>query len=664
MSTTTRFLRKQLTVAAALLLASGGPLKAQVEDGPGVDAELGESHQLGERRPLEFTLISARHALGWTHHTRYGTPTADEKMLVLRFSVRNVGEEAVEFSYTSLDFVAVDGQSVGHARENPIAVYLDGTEDELDMTLRPTQYVVAYTAILLPADRSVSELIVEPREADAAALRYDLSGAIDPLPEVLRGDGQQAVKQPLEGRAGFFYPTGAFDVRVRDVETRTDPEIDGWTLDDDMKWAIVTLDVRSRFDETLPVTYREFRGSRLIDDFGDDYENIRSLHPRRDREFDGEVAPGEIETIRLLYEIFDDAEPEALSLSAETPSGDDGLVTRVAFSSEPFPEDAARAQLLGDGRASTFAAGVYDPLDRTVAVVVADMPELIVPAGETLIPDSPEEDESGAEGDGTGEDQGEAGDDMAKYVRDGSFRITAMRAEERQENVGDEPYYLLFKFSGILGRPETESTFAITGDRPFSYQGADWLGGGGPYTSLGNDHVFEFPALRPYEIYGIALVVMEDDASSAGEVERLGTAFAREARRRWLQTIDTPLDLDLSSADEDVQRAYVRAARRVSERFFGTTGSFGALSSEAFRYALDILGGIDDDDDYVDMLGAAWVNIPTLGREEFFSELVTREGAEYGFYSPREHIVRLEHFEGEMIYQLRLENRLSNQGRR
>lgn len=641
------------------MLCCASLVAAQVEQKPGIDAELGEGYQFGERQPLQFTLESAEYALGWTKHVRYGTPNAEQKMLILHFRVQNAGEENLDFSYRNLDFYAVDNLAETHERENPIAVYVRGTEDDLDQTLLPAQAVDAYTAIMVPAERSIPKLIVEHREDEALVLRYDLQGKIEPLPPTLRGEGQETVKTPLQGRLGFFYPTGAYDVRISDVETRTDPEIAGWTLKDEMKWVILTLDVRSRFEEDLPVTYQMFRSSMLIDDFGDEYENIRALHSRRDTEYRGEVAPGEIETFRLLYSIYDDAEPEALLLKARTPGGEEGLGTLVAFTNTPNPEDAAQGQLLGDSTASTFAAGIYDPLERTVPVAEVEVPELIVSPGEVLIPDEPEDEGAADEtsDDSTDEASG-VNDDMAQYVRDASFRVNSLEALEVQESSGDEPYFLQFTFSGVLGDSNAAWSLGVLEDKPLRTGGANWLDSRRTY-SLGDRHLYEWYDLKPYEIYGVVLLVMEDDSSEAGEIEDYAGRVFGYLKERWKQTIEMADAPDVSDDTTETQRRYAQACQRVVERFHGGPEGVQPIRTLAADIGEDEFSGdFEDDDDFMDALVMVWVNMPTDAAKGVLSGY-------QNFYRPGEHTQTINDYSPALgglteFYRFRFENRLGD----
>lgn len=216
---------------------------------PGQWAELGKLYYLGKDNRLAFALKSA----SFTCERLYfgpdiQAPTAQEKMLVLEFSLQNAGQDEWTVNWATAHFTAVD--SSDDNREGTDYVGQAKNREKLDMRLKPAQKVDCYTCIMLPNDCQVPKLIVSPQD-DGPVLRYDLRGRVKGL-EAPYADGKDKTGATALGEVpaekGKAYPGTLLDFGFDDVTFAsgtygdTEPE-EGYV------WAILSATVTNRAKE-------------------------------------------------------------------------------------------------------------------------------------------------------------------------------------------------------------------------------------------------------------------------------------------------------------------------------------------------------------------------------------------------------------------------------
>ena len=250
--------------------AAGPAVKPPTSTGaPGTVQLAGENGQFGtvysirKDTPLYFILKSAEFT---TAQVRVGeqifVPKAEEKLLVLHFSVQNPQKTEQYVRFDSLLFTAVDAmnvnreyvQSWGDAQSrNPVAI-----------SLKPAQKIDAYTVIAVPAKGTVPKLMVLPGyEGNGPILRYDLRGKIAglkaPIADPADPTGATAL-ETVSGTVGDAYPYASFDITVEGFSYSTTPLPED-DLEEGERYLFVTvlmnnkagIDTYTRWDTVDPV---------------------------------------------------------------------------------------------------------------------------------------------------------------------------------------------------------------------------------------------------------------------------------------------------------------------------------------------------------------------------------------------------------------------------
>jgi len=216
---------KVIITPAAPATAGGAGGTVQL---PGENGEFGAIYSLRKDNPLNFILKSAEYT---TEQVRIGSrsyvPNAEQKMLVLHFSVQNPLKTEYYVRFDSLLFTAVDAMNVNNE-------YVQDWGDEesrnpLELSLKPAQKVDAYTVIKVPAKGIVPKLMVLPGENNGPILRYDLhekvTGLTAPIADPADPTGATAL-ETVPGTLGALYPYANFDVKVEGFSYSDQPLAD------------------------------------------------------------------------------------------------------------------------------------------------------------------------------------------------------------------------------------------------------------------------------------------------------------------------------------------------------------------------------------------------------------------------------------------------------
>jgi len=250
--------------AAALMKLLGGSasfnvaankvtLSTRAGAGPAVElagnnGHPGSTYVVGKSSPVYFCLNSAEYT---TQPLIIGTtlyaPKADEKLLLLRFTLQNPQQADLFVRWDSLlRLTAVDAMNVNHAADQN---WGDAESHEpVEMSLKPAQKLDVYTAITVPAKGIVPKLMVQSVvEGDGPVLRYDLHGVVTPLPAPIAdpADPTGATARPtVPAQVGTAYPYGNFAVTVESITTTTDA-LDGDPPAEDGSYLAVTLRMKN-----------------------------------------------------------------------------------------------------------------------------------------------------------------------------------------------------------------------------------------------------------------------------------------------------------------------------------------------------------------------------------------------------------------------------------
>jgi hypothetical protein len=147
-------------------------------------------------------------------------PHADEKLLVVHYTIKNGATEERHFDNDNVKFFAVDSDNASHPYARRVG--LEGSRREVGTSLDPNGSLNLYTVIVLPAEGEAKKLVLEPSYSGEGKGRatMDLSGKVTPLPAPFAdpADATGATARPLvPAESGKFYPMGFFDLRLDSV---------------------------------------------------------------------------------------------------------------------------------------------------------------------------------------------------------------------------------------------------------------------------------------------------------------------------------------------------------------------------------------------------------------------------------------------------------------
>lgn len=189
---------------------------------PGENGQFGAVYKMGkEGQMYYFRLNSAEYTTSQvTIGDRLFWPKADEKLLLLRFSVQNPNKVDTFVRYDFMKMMVVDAMNVNHEGTNG---WGDAeNKQDVAITLKPSQRIDCYTFIRVPAKGIIPKLIVQK---DPSLLRYDLHDVVKTLeaPVVDPNDAAKATAlEEVPALTGVSYPCGAFNITVQKFETVKD----------------------------------------------------------------------------------------------------------------------------------------------------------------------------------------------------------------------------------------------------------------------------------------------------------------------------------------------------------------------------------------------------------------------------------------------------------
>jgi hypothetical protein len=290
---------------------------AQLAGGAG---ELGQAYTLGKVLPLNFMLRSAEFSVTRVTIGRdVYAPNANEKLLILHYTVQNPTKQDQNFSYASFRFTAVDSKDINHVFDGYIAK--DGTTESLDLNLKPAQKIDALAVWTFPAAGPVPKLIVQRGgETDTPVLRYDLRGKVKPLiaPFADPSDpsGSSALSE-IQAKPGGYYPLKIFDIKLEGISFAPGP-VDGRLPSEGKRYLLAGFSIKNGAAlsaEAAPYSYGSF-GFTLKDSDGEKTEfGGNLLKASRDEPADGSLKPGEEYRFRVYFELSLGVAGQTLSVS-------------------------------------------------------------------------------------------------------------------------------------------------------------------------------------------------------------------------------------------------------------------------------------------------------------------------------------------------------------
>jgi len=316
--------------------AATGPIVLGTTQLPGDFGKFGQTYTLGKREPLNFTLVSARYSVErFSLGNNTWVPKADQKLLILRYTVHNPNPRDTGYYWADLRFTAVDAQDTNH--DFIQAVARAGKYDApLSITLKPAQKIECEAAILVSADGPTPKLIVE-RERGAPVVRYDLRGKVAPVPAPFAdpavADGA-TTRAEVPVVAGTYVPLSSFDVKLESTGSLNEPVLRrelkpgyrNYTATFTIKnatqskksyyWSHFNAELRDADGEKVPFTQSLLKASRL-------------------EAASGELAPGEEARIRFFFPLPENVEAKTLYLKDQYDTGGKGRILAFDLSTAP-----------------------------------------------------------------------------------------------------------------------------------------------------------------------------------------------------------------------------------------------------------------------------------------------------------------------------------------
>ncbi|GGL88049.1 hypothetical protein GCM10010840_27610 [Deinococcus aerolatus] len=295
----------------------------------GGQGTLGKTVTLGKgRAAINFTLNSAEFTLARvTVGTNVYVPKADEKLLILRYTLQNPQKESKDVSWNTLKFTAVDAQDTNHEHDNYVG--RDGTSEQLDMTLKPAQKINVYAVMAVPAAGPIPKLIVSAGD-EFPVQRYDLRGKVKGLAAALADpkDPSFATAREVQTVANSTYaPLGKFDMKL-DAAALSPAAINGQTPPSGQRYLVATLGLRNGTAKTAEAaewTFNTFKFQlRNADGEVQVYDDYL-LKVARDETANGTLKPGEEARFRVYFLLPDNVAGSTLSVS-------EGESRTIAFS--------------------------------------------------------------------------------------------------------------------------------------------------------------------------------------------------------------------------------------------------------------------------------------------------------------------------------------------
>jgi hypothetical protein len=294
---------------------TSGPIVLGTTQLPGDFGLLGTTYTIGKSAPINFTLKSAEYSVTpFRIGNNTWVPKANEKLLVLHYTIHNPMPREQGYTWSDLRFTAVDAADTNHDFIQVVA--REGTYQPLAIRLKPAQKIDVWAAILVPAAGVTPKLIVE-RERNAPVIRYDLHGKVKPLAEPIADPADRegaTARKEVPAQAGVYCPLGVFGVRLDEV-AYTDQPLAHRSLGKDKRYVTTVFTIRNESQADTTYTWSDFL-PELKDADGERVRYPQALlKASRDETADGTLAPGEEARVRFFFPLPKEVDGKTLNLA-------------------------------------------------------------------------------------------------------------------------------------------------------------------------------------------------------------------------------------------------------------------------------------------------------------------------------------------------------------
>lgn len=317
-------------VLASLIGIMGLLTGAQAAQKAGTQAEIGKVYSVGATTPRLFVLKRVEFSVTRVSiaNTDY-YPKAQERLLVLHFTVQNPLKAEVGYNWGTLRFTAVDVTNLNRPYCSDVGA--EYTKERLDISLKPAQKVDAYTVIVVPATGVIPKLIVQPK--DGPVLRYDLRGKVKgltaPIADPKDTSGITA-RSEVPAQLATYYPMALLDLRV-DEAHYTDAAIRDETPADGTHFLVVTFTVKNQSASEKPIDATTFNITLTTADDAQVEWNEELLLPTADTQAAATVKHDAELQARIYFEVSKDTRAKSLALR----EGDDSRTYTFDLSKIP-----------------------------------------------------------------------------------------------------------------------------------------------------------------------------------------------------------------------------------------------------------------------------------------------------------------------------------------
>lgn len=286
---------------------------------PGDNGQIGQVYKLRNGNPVYFRLNSAEYTVSQVPFSKaLVIPEADEKLLVLHFSVQNPQNTEQLFRFDSLKFTAVDAMNVNHEAKS---IGDEQTHETLQIHLKPAQRIEAYTCIVVPAAGVIPKLMVmPPLTNDGPVLRYDLRDQVTPLPAPIADPADPTgatAKEIVPAEFNAAYSLRNFDIAVEKCETVT-TALDAAAPKNGDSYFVVTLSCKNKTALGNMLRFDSL-GRTLTDADGLQFKSNNALLAASSNvSFNQSVPAGATVRVRVYFTVPKDGKPKALGIREAT----------------------------------------------------------------------------------------------------------------------------------------------------------------------------------------------------------------------------------------------------------------------------------------------------------------------------------------------------------
>ncbi len=270
-------------------------------------------YTLGKDNPLNFTLRTVEYSVVRQTLRNTYIPKANEKLVILRFSVQNPQKREFNFTYSDIKMTLIDSKDRNYFVDSYAA--RDGETQELSVNLKPAQKVDVYMVQAVPADVSIPKMIVQSgRDSSASVLRYDLRQQIVGLKAPFGDTSGFRALERIVAKLNATYPMGYFDGALESFKFSTEsmnkrPPAEG------KQYLIATFKINNAVKSEHNFDYGSFKFDLTDEDGSSQTFDGYLIRMNRDERAEGKLAPGGETRFRIYLEVSKGAKLKTLSMA-------------------------------------------------------------------------------------------------------------------------------------------------------------------------------------------------------------------------------------------------------------------------------------------------------------------------------------------------------------